>query len=263
MSLATSPGKQVHAVAQFRSVQENPTESVTEPNAEETWDPQVARWRDPEGDYVLPRALRSLPQPWDECDWPRIAELPRTDERLAEARRVVTVLLEDPELVPNVPQPPSPGLLWQVWEEFHQAVAKSMPRTSQVTWSGVDDLVHAWRDRPHLYSLPLHVVRHAEAAMLAMIPSLRDDIADSAFRWLALDPDPGRFADWAVGLAERCVTEDIGADPAIELLGAMGSPEARAALERLSVKPGGPASWENAEAAQSTLFDLGNEGTSL
>ncbi|MGX5212900.1 hypothetical protein ACWKT3_30140 [Streptomyces violaceus] len=206
--------------------------------------------------------LRSLPQPWDECDWSRIAELPRTDERLAEARRVVTVLLDEPELSPHVPQPPSPGLLWHVWEEFHQAVGKSMPRTSHVTWSGVDELVRAWRGRPQLYPLQRHVVRHAEAAMLAMIPSLRDDIADSVFRWLALDPDPRHFAEWAVGLAERCVTEDIGADSAIELLGATGSPEARAALERLSVKPGGPASWENAEAAQSTLFDLGSEVTS-
>ncbi|MFC9505617.1 hypothetical protein [Streptomyces sp. NPDC057002] len=195
---------------------------------EETWDPQVARWRDPEGDYVLPHALRSLPQPWDECDWHRVAELPRTDERLAEARRVATVLLEDPELTPHVPQPPSPGLLWHVWEEFHQAVGKRMPHTSQVTWTGVDELVSEWRDRPQLYPLQRHVVRHVEVAMLAMIPSLRDDIADSVFRWLLLDLDPGRFADWAVGLAERCVAEDIGAAPAIELLGAVRSPGARA-----------------------------------
>ncbi|MFI6376362.1 hypothetical protein [Streptomyces sp. NPDC050546] len=226
------------------------------------WDPQVARWRDPEGDYVLPRALRSLPQPWDECDRSRIAELPRTDERLAEARRVVTVLLEDPELAPRVPKPPSPGLLWHAWEEFHQAVGEAMPRPSPVTWSGVGALVSAWQDRPQLYPLQRHVVRHVEAAMLAMIPSLRDDITDSVFRWLTLDPAPGRFADWSVELAERCVTEDIGADSAIELLGAMDSPEARTALERLSVKPDGPASWENAEAAQSTLFDLGSGGTS-
>ncbi|QCD57962.1 hypothetical protein CEB94_26295 [Streptomyces hawaiiensis] len=226
------------------------------------WDPRVARWRDPEGDYVLPHALRSLPQPWDESDWRRIAELPRTDERLAEARRVLTVLLEDPALAPQVPDPPSPGLLRHVWEEFHQAVGESMPRPSHVTWSGVDELVRAWQDRPQLYPLHRHVVRHVEAAVLAMIPLLRDDIADSVFRWLALDPDPGRFADWAVGLAERCVIEDIGADPAVELLGAVGSPEAKAALGRLAVKPGGPASWQNAEAAQSTLFDLGSEGTS-
>lgn len=39
-------------------------------------DALVSGWRDPEGDYVLPHALRSLPQPWDECDWRRIAELP-------------------------------------------------------------------------------------------------------------------------------------------------------------------------------------------
>ncbi|MFB7928763.1 hypothetical protein ACFC4C_06605 [Streptomyces sp. NPDC056039] len=173
----------------------------------------------------------------------------------------MTVLLEDPELAPNVPQPPSPGLWWHVWAEFHQAVGESMPRTRDVTWSGVDDLVRAWRARPHLYPLQLHVVRHVEAAMLAMIPSLRDDIADSVFRWLALDPDPGCFADWAVTLAERCVTEDIGAESAIELMGAMGGPEARTALERLSVKRGGPASWENAEAAQSTLFGLGRRCT--
>ncbi|MEU0191632.1 hypothetical protein ABZ250_17450 [Streptomyces afghaniensis] len=235
------------------------SESDAELSAEEMWDPQVARWRDPEGDYVLPRALRSLPQPWDEGDWDRIGDLPRTDERVAEARQVVTELLEDPELAPDVPQPPSPGLLWHVWEEFHQAVGERMPRTSQVTWAGVDELVREWRGRERLYPLQRHVVDHVEAAILAMIPRLRDDTADSVFRWLALDSDPGRFADWAVDTAERCVIEDIGADSAIELLGAMGSPEARAALDRLSVKPGGPASWDNAEAAQGKLFDMGRE----
>ncbi|MEU5394258.1 hypothetical protein [Streptomyces tibetensis] len=235
------------------------SESDAELSAEEMWDPQVARWRDPEGDYVLPRALRSLPQPWDEGDWGRIGGLPRTDERVAEARQVVTELLEDLELAPDVPQPPSPGLLWHVWEEFHQAVGERMPRTSQVTWAGVDELVREWGGRERLYPLQRHVVDHVEAAMLAMIPRLRDDIADSVVRWLALDSAPGRFADWAVNAAERCVIEDIGADSAIELLGAMGSPEARAALDRLSVKPDGPASWDNAEAAQGRLFDLETE----
>ena len=212
------------------------SESDAELSAEEMWDPQVARWRDPEGDYVLSRTLRSLPQPWDEGDWGRIGDLPRTDERVAEARQVVTELLEDPELAPDVPQPPSPGLLWHVWEEFHQAVARRSPCTSQVTWAGVDELVREWRGRERLYPLQRHVVEHAEAAILAMIPRLRDDIADSVFRWLAL----------------------ASALP-IELLGAMGSAEARAALDRLSVKPGGPASWDNAEAAQGKLFDLGTE----
>ncbi|MER8222495.1 hypothetical protein ABTZ58_18265 [Streptomyces sp. NPDC094143] len=234
---------------------------MSERGSEETWDPRVARWHDPEGDYVLPRTLRTLPQPWDAGDWSRITALPRTGERLAEARRVVTDLLEDPALSPHVPQPPSPGLLWHAWEEFHRAVGESMPRTSDVTWSGVDELVRAWQDRPRLYPLQRHVVRHVEAAMLALIPSLRDDIADSVFRWLALDPDPGRFAEWAVELAERCVTEDIGADSALELLGAMRTSEARAALQRLSAKPDGPATWQNAEAAQSILFDLDNEAT--
>ncbi|MFE9027132.1 hypothetical protein ACFYOA_12815 [Streptomyces iakyrus] len=72
---------------------------------EETWDPQIARWHDPEGDHVLPRALRTLPEPWepwDEGDWNRIAGLPHTDERLLEAQRVITALLEDPELSPCV-----------------------------------------------------------------------------------------------------------------------------------------------------------------
>jgi hypothetical protein len=234
---------------------------MSEPGSEETWDPRVARWHDPEGDYVLPRTLRTLPQPWDAGDWSRITALPRTGERLAEARRVVTDLLEDPALSPHVPQPPSPGLLWHAWEEFHRAVGESMPRTSDVTWSGVDELVRAWQDRPRLYPLQRHVVRHVEAAMLALIPSLRDGIADSVFRWLALDPDPGRFAEWAVELAERCVTEDIGADSALELLGAMRTSEARAALQRLSAKPDGPATWQNAEAAQSILFDLDSEAT--
>ncbi|CAL9561504.1 hypothetical protein [Streptomyces sp. enrichment culture] len=234
---------------------------MSEPGSEETWDPRVARWHDPAGDYVLPRTLRTLPQPWDAGDWNRIAELPRTDERLAEARRVVTVLLEDPALSPHVPRPPAPGLLWHAWEEFHRAVGESMPRTSDVTWSGVDEVVRAWQDRPQLYPLQRHVVRHVEAAMLALIPTLRDDIADSVFRWLALDPDPGRFAEWAVELAERCVTEDIGADSALELLGAMRTSKARAALQRLSAKPNGPATWQNAEAAQSILFDLDSDAT--
>lgn len=240
---------------------EEVSELDTESSAEEMWDPQVARWRDPEGDYVLPRALRSLPQPWDECDWSRIVDLPRTDERVAEARQVVAVLLEDSELAPYVPEPPAPGALWHVWEEFHQAVGMRMPRTSQVTWAGVDELVREWRGRERLYSLQRHVVDHVEVVMLALIPFLRHDTADSVFRWLALDPDPGRFAEWAVELTERCVIEDIGADSAIELLGAMGGPEAMAALERLSVKPSGPASWDNAEAALGMLSDLENGRT--
>ncbi|MFF5371427.1 hypothetical protein [Streptomyces sp. NPDC013187] len=211
-----------------------------------------------------PHALSSLPGPWDEGDWWQIAELPRTDEQLAEARRVLSVLLEDPALTPQVPQPPSPGLLWHVWEDFHRTVGERMPGPDQVTWSGVDDLVREWRAlRTQLSPLHRHVVRHVEAAMPAMVPMLRADIADSVFRWLALDPDPGRFAPWAVDLAERCVIADLGADSAIEALGAMAGPAARAAWERLSVKPGGPASWANAEAAQSMLFDLGGEGTSL
>jgi hypothetical protein len=232
----------------------------TELTAEAMWDPQVTRWRDPEGDYVLPRALRSLPRPWDEGDWGLIRDLPRTDERVAEARGVVTVLLEDSALAPYVPEPPSPGALWHVWEEFHQAVGTRMPRTSQVTWAGVDELVREWRGRERLYSLQRHVLEHVEVVMLAMIPFLRDDTADSVFRWLALDSDPGRFAGWAVQLAERCVIADIGADLAIELLGAMDGPEARAALERLSVKPAGPASWDNAEAALGMLSDLERRG---
>ncbi|AMW12610.1 hypothetical protein A4E84_25870 [Streptomyces qaidamensis] len=230
------------------------------PHDEEMWDPQIPRWHDPEGDHVLPRALRTLPEPWNEGDWNRIAELPRTDERLMEAQRVITALLEDRDLSPPVPEPPSPGLLWHVWEEFHRAVGKSMPRMVDVTWTGVDELVRTWRERPQLYPLQRHVVRHVEAAMLAMIPSLRNDVADSVFRWLALDPDPGRFADWAVALAECCVTEDIGADAAIELLGAMGGPEAWAALERLSMQPDGPAAWKNAEAAQGALWNPENRG---
>ncbi|MDQ0381740.1 hypothetical protein [Amycolatopsis thermophila] len=193
----------------------------TEPGAEEMWDPHVARWRDPEGDYVLPRALRSLPQPWDECDWSRIVDLPRSDERVVQARQAVTVLLEDTELARCVPEPPSPGLLWHVWEEFHHAVGTRMPRTSQVTWAGVDELVREWRGRERLYSLQRHVVDHVEMAMLALIRFVRDDTADSVFRWLALDPDPGRFAEWAVELAERCVIEDIGVDSAIALLAAV------------------------------------------
>ncbi|MFE6526059.1 hypothetical protein [Streptomyces sp. NPDC057794] len=232
---------------------------MSEPGSEETWDPRVARWHDPEGDYVLPRTLRTLPPPWDAGDWTRIARLPRTGEHLEEARRVVTALLADPALSPQVPQPPPPGLLWHAWEEFHRAVGESMPRTGDVTWSGVDALVRAWQDRPRLYPLQRHVVRHVEAAMLALIPSLRDDIADSVFRWLALDPDPARFGEWAVELAERCVTEDIGADSALDFLGALRTEEAVSALRRLSAQPNGPASWQNAEAARSVLFDLESE----
>jgi hypothetical protein len=229
--------------------------SDTGSSDELTWEPGVSRWHSADGGYVLPRGLRFLPQPWDECDWGQIRELPRTEERLAEARQVLTVLLEDPELAPYVPEPPSPGALWHVWEDFHLAVGGKMPRASQVTWAGVDALVREWRERERpLYSLERHVVNHVEVVMLAMIPWLRNDTADSVFRWLTLDPDSGRFADWAVGPAERCVIEDIGADMAIELLGGIGSLEAMAALERLSVKPG-PASWDNAEAALSKLVD--------
>ena len=231
-----------------------------ERSAEETWDPQVARWHFLGGDHVLPEALRSLPEPWDTSDWSRIAALPRDDTRLSDARSVLTVLLYSPDLSLHVPQPPPPGAVFHVWEEFHQAVGRSMPRTGDVTWAGVDELVRAWRDRPQLDPLRQHVVRHVEAAMLAMIPSLRDDIADSVFRWLALDSDPCRFAGWAVGLAERCVVEDIGADSAVQLLAAMADPESRAALHRLSAQPDGPASWENAGAARSALFDLDNRG---
>ncbi|NNH68868.1 hypothetical protein HLB23_03080 [Nocardia uniformis] len=194
-----------------------------------------------------------MPQPWDEWDWSRIVELPHTDEQVAQARRVVTVLLEDSELAPYVPEPPSPGLLWHAWEEFHQAIGERMPRMSQVTWAGVDQLVREWQGRGRLNSLQRHVVDHIEVVMLAMIPCLRDDTADSVLRWLALHPDPACFAEWAVELAEHCVIEDIGADSAIELLGAIAGPEARTALERLSVKQGGPASWDNAEAAATRL----------
>lgn len=53
--------------------------------------------------------------------------------------------------------------------------------------------------------------------------------------------------------AERHLIEEIGADSAIELPGALGSSEARAALWRLSVKPDCAASWDNVEAAQGVL----------
>jgi hypothetical protein len=72
---------------------------------------------------------------------------------------------------------------------------------------------------------------------------------------LAIDPDPGRFAGWTVESAERCLIEEIGADSAVDLLGTLGSSEARAASGRLSVKPDSAASWDNAEAAQGVFFD--------
>lgn len=53
--------------------------------------------------------------------------------------------------------------------------------------------------------------------------------------WLL--PPSGRFAGRTVESAEHCVIEEIGAESTIELLGALGSSEARAALGRLSVKP--------------------------
>lgn len=73
---------------------------------------------------------------------------------------------------------------------------------------------------------------------------------------------PGRFADRVVDLAERCAGEDIGADSAIGVLGAMTGPRSRAALGRLSAKPNGPAGWENAEAAQGMLLAPASRGTS-
>ncbi|OAH13787.1 hypothetical protein [Streptomyces jeddahensis] len=231
--------------------------------SEETWDPGVARWHSADGDYVLPRVLRELPEPWNGvgADWPRIARLPRTDERLAEARRVLSALLDDPEAAPYVPQPPSPGLLRHAWEEFQRQVAARMPRTDLVTWAGVDGLVLEGRERDGLYPLQRHVLDHVEVVMLDLIAWLRDDIADSVLRWLALDPAPGRFAGWAVGLAERCVVADIGADSAIELLGAIGDADAVAALRRLADKTDTPASWENADAALGMLAELEDRGT--
>ncbi|MDQ0715908.1 hypothetical protein QFZ55_005360 [Streptomyces luteogriseus] len=55
--------------------------------------------------------------------------------------------------------------------------------------------------------------------------------------------------------AERCLIEEIGADSAIELLGTLGSSEARVASGRLSMEPDSAASWDNAEAAQGVFFD--------
>ncbi|MEU3843291.1 hypothetical protein AB0E88_25025 [Streptomyces sp. NPDC028635] len=236
------------------------SESGTGPGDEEAWDPQVERWRYPDGDFVLPPTLRCLPQPWDAFDWTPISGLPRTDEHVEQARRVLIALLDDRNPAPRVPQPPSPGLLWQVWEQFHEALARRVPRMSHVTWAEVDALASEWRDSARAYPLQKHVGRHVDVAMLALISRLRDDVADSVFRWLTLDTDPSRFADWAVSLAERYVIADMGADSAIELLGAMGGAEPKAALERLAAKPDGPATWDNAEAAESMLFELEAEG---
>jgi hypothetical protein len=69
------------------------------------------------------------------------------------------------------------------------------------------------------------------------------------------DPDPGRFAGWTVESAERCLIEEIGADSAIELLGTLGSSEARVASGGLSMEPDSAASWDNAKAAQGVFFD--------
>jgi hypothetical protein len=62
--------------------------------------------------------------------------------------------------------------------------------------------------------------------------------------------------DWVVDAAERHVKVGIGADAGIALLARIGSAEARAALSRLATKPGGLASWDDAEAARDALREL-------
>ncbi|MFD1935508.1 MULTISPECIES: hypothetical protein [Nonomuraea] len=197
--------------------------AVSELGEEETWDPGVERWRG-EGDHVLPASLRSLPLPWD-GPWSEIERSDRTPERLVEAQHVLTVLLDDPALAPSVPEPPSPGLLLHAWEELEREVWARMPRTGAVTWSGVDLLVREKRERGGLYVLQERALSHIEAVMLNLIRRTRDDIADSVFRWLAMDPEPRRFAEWAVDMAGRCVVAGIGSDMAIELLGSIGTGE--------------------------------------
>ncbi|MFF6951523.1 hypothetical protein ACFZAD_23065 [Streptomyces iakyrus] len=102
-------------------------------------------------------------EPWDEGDWNRIAGLPHADEWLIEAQRVITALLEDPELSPPVPEPPSPACCGTCGRSSTKPWER-MPRPSQVTWSGADELVRAWRDRPQPHPLQRHVPVAGRAA---------------------------------------------------------------------------------------------------
>lgn len=69
------------------------------------------------------------------------------------------------------------------------------------------------------------------------------------------DHDPGRFAGWTVESAKRCVIEEVGADSAIELPGALGEFGGQGGFGVSVGEADSAASWDNAEAAQEVFFN--------
>ncbi|MER7172014.1 hypothetical protein [Streptomyces mesophilus] len=216
------------------------------------WEPGVERWSY-DGDHALPDSLRALTPPWDRCLPAEVRSLPRTDTEVARARAALVGLLDDPP--PPTPRAPAPGLLEHAWEWAGSAVRERIPHPADVTWPRVDAI--AAELLPSAKPLEAHALSHIEVTLLHLIHDWRADAADSIWSWLALDPDPGRFADWAAPLAERSVTERLEADSAIAYLGAAGAVDA---LTRLAEKPDGPATWDDAETARDMLAELRTRG---
>lgn len=78
--------------------------------------------------------------------------------------------------------------------------------------------------------------------------------AECPIGWLLTPgPTPGRFADWTVESAKRCVIEEVGADSAIELPGALGEFGGQGGSGVSVGEADSAASWDNAEAAQLEL----------
>ncbi|MBC9717626.1 hypothetical protein H9Y04_34350 [Streptomyces sp. TRM66268-LWL] len=218
------------------------------------WDPGVARWSCG-GDQVLPRVLRELPPPWDAYDPAAAAATDHTPEAVERARASLRALLDEP--APPVPVPPAPGTLYLVWDAYCLELTERWPRRADLTWERVDAFVRECLVRDAALPLNVHALTHVEATLRYLIDQEYAYTAGAVWDWLALDPDPARFAEWAVPLAERSVTEGLEADSAIAYLGAARAEEA---LTRLAEKPDGPASWDDAETARDMLAELRTRG---
>ncbi len=218
------------------------------------WDPGVRRWSY-DGDHVVPRVLRELPYPWDDCEQAAVSATDRTPAEVDRARASLLALLDEP--APPVPEPPAPGTLHLVWDTYYVELTERWPRRADLTWERVDEFVRTALHRDAGLPLNVHALTHVEATMRHLIDHDYTFTAAAIWDWLALDADPGRFAEWAVPLAERSVTEGLEADSAIAYLGAAGAVDA---LTRLAEKPDGPASWDDAETARDMLAELRSRG---